>query len=567
MADKTTKKKTNTSLWDRMMTKVVTMTVCGMALVTVVSLVYSITRFRNDINEINNSYLYDVTEGYGKAAQLEYNLDSDFLDDYDKLNELLAGVGIDGQTSSYAYIVDNTGIMLYHPTADKVGNAVENSVVKGLVEQLQAGKIPTNDCVSYEYKGATKLAGYYVEKTGAFVLVVCADYNDINASTDSIRNNSIYMALGVLLACCLFALYLCNHMFSPLQKSTDDIVKLANLDLSDVTVIKRKDEPGQISAAVKSLRDNLYAMVSTINGISSKLGDNATTFITSFGSITESLDNVDKSVLEIAQGATSQAQETVNSSEQVQGINMALEANNNTVSQLKDSAEQMSSMATTAVRELDALVASCDKQKDSITILSEQTMQTNDSATAIQDAVSMITSIASQTNLLSLNASIEAARAGEAGKGFAVVADEIRALSESSKESADTISDIVAELIRNSQISVNTIKQVEANTEEQLARLADTQSSFNSLIEEIKSVDDNTDTVAQESGRLSTLNANISSSIEQLSAISEEYAATTQETSANMQTVNNEVAGCVEISEGLKNLSSELIDQMSKFSL
>ena len=164
--------------------------------------------------------------------------------------------------------------------------------------------------------------------------------------------------------------------------------------------------------------------------------------------------------MRFANGATNQANETQKVSGQVEHMGKAIDYMSDTISTLAGSAETMKSKNEDAESNLDTLVEISNKTKASVDEIQKQTIETNRSALDIRSATEMIADIASQTNLLSLNASIEAARAGENGRGFAVVADEIRVLADQSTESAEKIKSIIEKLIENSNTSVQTMNSV-----------------------------------------------------------------------------------------------------------
>lgn len=160
---------------------------------------------------------------------------------------------------------------------------------------------------------------------------------------------------------------------------------------------------------------------------------------------------VEKAVSEIAEGATSQAGETQKATESVITIGNMVEETASEAGRLHDNTDVIKNLGSEANSTLAGLTEINRKTKEAIEIISRQTNTTNESALKIREATALITSIATETNLLSLNASIEAARAGEQGRGFAVVASQIQKLAEQSNESAKTIEHIVSALINDSE--------------------------------------------------------------------------------------------------------------------
>ncbi|MFQ9932937.1 MAG: methyl-accepting chemotaxis protein [Lachnospiraceae bacterium] len=320
-----------------------------------------------------------------------------------------------------------------------------------------------------------------------------------------------------------------------------------------------------MSRAIENLHNEMSDIVGTIKTQGQHLADSSSKFGKTFADIAESVSNVDVAVEGIAEGSTSQAQETTSANQQVMEIGVAIEANADSVNVLNSSVEKMTELSTKSAEVLDELIRINRKTSANIIVVSEQTGKTNESAAKIKEALTMIQDIAEQTNLLSLNASIEAARAGEAGRGFAVVAEQIRKLSEDSTSSAAVIEDIVKELIENSEDSVEKMKQVTEDADIQHQRLGDTKVAFDDLGKEVKSVSYASKDIFEQTEKLEKLKSQVSLAVEQLAAISEENAAATEETSASMQTLSEAIDECKEETEILSELSDNLREQMEKF--
>jgi methyl-accepting chemotaxis protein len=311
-------------------------------------------------------------------------------------------------------------------------------------------------------------------------------------------------------------------------------------------------------------------MASTLSNIltsSQSLGECSVQFKDNFDNINHSISDVNIAVDEIANGATNQASETQKVNNQMNDMGKAIAATTDNVDSLMKSTRAMKEQNARTDATLDELIHISNRTKASIDDINQQTHKTNRSATEIRDVVELITEIASQTNLLSLNASIEAARAGEQGRGFAVVADEVRVLADQSHESAQKISAIVDELIQNSNVSVETMESVLAEIAKQSEKLAETQNAFDGLNGEITNVADAVDSISNQIDAINEVKNDVLQSVESLAAIAQENAASTEETSASMAELDEIVSNCNETTNQLVDLAQAMNSNVSKFKL
>lgn len=393
---------------------------------------------------------------------------------------------------------------------------------------------------------------------------------EVNAAAHSTIVSMALSMMGVFIVAIVIGMFVITRIVKHLDGAVDYLGTLSkgalNLTVKKDLVV-RKDEVGDIARAIQRLVESMRDIITNITTSSQALQGFSEKFSASFDRIAESINNVNIAVDEIANGSSSQAAETMSASQKVTQMGTALDETTANVETLGSSSVKMREYNKTAAKNLDELSAISETTKSSVLLVQNQTNQTNDSAQEIREATELITDIANQTNLLSLNASIEAARAGENGRGFAVVADEIRNLSEQSRESAERIVEIVNTLIANSNTSVTTMNEVAENIRTQNNKIEETGEMFRSLNEEIAEVTEAIEKIRKQTEALDVQKKEVLDIVDGLAAIAEQNAAGTEETSASMAEFHEIIDPCHEATEELTKLAQNLADHTERFTL
>lgn len=332
-------------------------------------------------------------------------------------------------------------------------------------------------------------------------------------------------------------------------------------------ILGRKDELGDMGRAINELNEELHTIIGGIQ----KSADNVLTAGDELeGLATQTSRNADEiscAVDDISKGAVSQAEEIETATGNVADMGNLIERMVVNISRLNDTALIMQKAGDESSEIMKELSASNDMTSEAIYKVSETVEATDDSVNRIMVAVDLITNIASQTNLLSLNASIEAARAGEAGRGFAVVASEIQKLAEESNQSAQQISEILNVLSEDSKNSLKLMDEVKTRLKQQQEKLAETMKKADDVSSGIDSSRRDTEEINHQAEECDKDRGGLVDIIQNLSAISEENAASTEETTASMEELNATINLVAESAVKLKGLAEGLEEATRFFKL
>lgn len=546
--------------------KIIVMVILAVIVSNVICMVFILESSKKQITDSTKHTMVDVINTTSKIVENEIsNADTEDLD-YDEYAKSLSDVKLEGMDSSYVYVVKNDGTMLYHPTKEKVGQPVENAVIKGVVQQLQDGKKPGTTVVEYDFNGTTKYSAYTI-LNNENILVLTADESEALAGITTVTGVAVGIIAIVVLIAIIISFIMGRRLMRPLVKVSTIIEDVANGNIeADFSVVKESnDEIGLIIEKMKELTQSLGSIVGKIRTSSDTMSSNSYELNDTSSQTLAANNEISKAVEDVAEGSTGMAasiskinENLLEMSNETKDINASVDEIKNQTTAVQDSSKIMND-------KIKSMQDSSHKMDEGISAISKRIETVNTTVDKVSNIVSVIEEISSETNLLSLNASIEAARAGDAGKGFAVVAQEIRVLSDNTNTELENIKQIISSLVEECGYCVQasgTIVEDNAKQKEEIKAVLD---EFGSLDEQIQKTAEKADEIEELVTAMIELNDDITKSSNSLTDVSAANAAATEEMNANIEELNAMMHGVSEMAEHMNNESDGLKEALSFF--
>lgn len=546
--------------------KIIVMVILAVIVSNVICMVFILESSKKQITDSTKHTMVDVINTTSKIVENEIsNADTEDLD-YDEYAKSLSDVKLEGMDSSYVYVVKNDGTMLYHPTKEKVGQPVENAVIKGVVQQLQDGKKPGTTVVEYDFNGTTKYSAYTI-LNNENILVLTADESEALAGITTVTGVAVGIIAIVVLIAIIISFIMGRRLMRPLVKVSTIIEDVANGNIeADFSVVKESnDEIGLIIEKMKELTQSLGSIVGKIRNSSDTMSSNSYELNDTSSQTLAANNEISKAVEDVAEGSTGMAasiskinENLLEMSNETKDINASVDEIKNQTVAVQDSSKIMND-------KIKSMQDSSHKMDEGISAISKRIETVNTTVDKVGNIVSVIEEISSETNLLSLNASIEAARAGDAGKGFAVVAQEIRVLSDNTNTELENIKQIISSLVEECRYCVQasgTIVEDNAKQKEEIKAVLD---EFGSLDEQIQKTAEKADEIEELVTAMIELNDDITKSSNSLTDVSAANAAATEEMNANIEELNAMMHGVSEMAEHMNNESDGLKEALSFF--
>ncbi|WP_342428322.1 methyl-accepting chemotaxis protein [Paenibacillus sp. FSL L8-0158] len=485
----------------------------------------------------------------------------------DKMSESLQSVKIGERggliiVDSEHKVVSGTGTA-FKNTGKKAADAIE-----GLPEVATTVENDTPSMSQIQFMNRDMLAFTLKDPLTGWSIVALSDLEDYSDAAQPILKQSLIVIVISILAAAIIIVLMVRSFLIPLRKLQAGTRIVRDGNLTERVNLSSKDEFGELAQNFDQMTHSLHTMVSEVNQTSSRLASSSLIIKESTEQTTESVQHVAETVMESAENAATSAEASEQTANAVEEMAKGVSTIAESASSIVDSAGQTEH----DVAQGSQMISSVRTQMDRILEAVSQTASLMDELSQLSDDAKQmntaIAAIAKQTNLLSLNASIEASRAGEAGRGFAVVAIEVRKLSEQSKESADSISQIITQMLDLIQRSTATMNGNVRNQVGEGMRISqDAEGAFTNIERSTSHIVEQIQSVSAAAEQISASTEEVSATVTHLASLSRNSADSSQTTSAAAQEQMAAMEEIASSSQELSNMAQDLQQLVKRFKI
>jgi methyl-accepting chemotaxis protein len=477
----------------------------------------------------------------------------------------------------YAFVLGKDSTFYAYPNKDYVlqqknvlKEGEKGGIFSDFAKQIKKVGLEKQTTIKYTFDGVDYITAVTPIKSTGWLLCTSVQKKEIGDIINKLTLYIILASLGFIVIGIITSFILSLSITKPIVAVSNKLNDLAAYDFTTYNKemerhLSRKDEVGLITRSLKSMQDHLVNLITSISVISNKVASSSNDVNTASQQIVAMAEQTSVSIDEIAKGAYEQAKDTEQGSNYMNNLSEIILEDSKDRDLLNNTADIADKMKDEGTRIVEDLMDKTQITNNATTEINRVIAETQQSSKKIQAASQMIGKITQQTNLLALNASIEAARAGEAGKGFAVVAEEIGKLADQSNIFTHQINNDIKELAQKIDFTVKSIEQVDKSIHSQAEIVGKTKEKFDGIASSLAQMKTIILSLNSSGNEIENRKNEMIHILGNLSAVSEENAAATEETLATVESQNISMSQIADTSNELAVLAKDIQTNLNKF--